>query len=81
MARPRRDPSEPDPQLVGFGKALRRARRGAKLSQQALADLSRISQGEISVLEAGTREPGLLTVVYLARALHLKPEDLVKDLR
>jgi len=80
MARSRRDSSEPDPQLVAFGRALRQARLDAKLTQQALADLSRISQGEISVLEAGKREPGLLAVVYLARGLHLTPSDLVRSL-
>jgi transcriptional regulator with XRE-family HTH domain len=53
----------------------------AKLSQDALAELAQISQGEISVLEAGRREPGLLTVVYLARALHTTPAELIRNLK
>jgi len=75
------DPSRPHPQLVRFGKDLRAARRRAKLSQDELARLSGVSQGEISVIEAGAREPGILRVICLARALHMEPADLVRRLR
>lgn len=81
MPKPRRDPSRPDPLLARFGADLRRARTSAKLSQAALADLAGLSQGEISVLEAGKREPGLLSVVYIARALHTTPSDLLRRVR
>jgi transcriptional regulator with XRE-family HTH domain len=80
MARSHTDSSKPDPDLVKFGRVLRRARLKAKLSQRALAELSGMSQGQVSVLEAGNREPGLLVVVHLARALHMTTAEFVKDL-
>lgn len=81
MAQSRADSSKPDPDLVKLGRVLRRARLKAKLSQRALGELSGMSQGQVSVLEAGNREPGLLMVVNLARALHMTTAELVKDLR
>jgi transcriptional regulator with XRE-family HTH domain len=81
VPKPRRDPSTPHPQLVRFARVLKRARRRAGLSQQALGDLAQLSQGEVSMLEAGQRDPRLLTIVYLARALHMAPSELINELR
>lgn len=64
-----------------FGSDLKRARLNAGLSQKALAELAHMSQGEISVLEAGQREPGLLSIVYIARGLHTTPADLLRGLK
>ena len=67
-----------DPGLARFGRNVRRARQRAGLSQETLAILAQISQGEISVIEGGRREPGVLSLVALARALHVDPCDLLK---
>lgn len=81
MPKPRRDPSTPHPQLVRFARVLKRMRKQAGLSQQALADLAQLSQAEVSALEAGRRDPRLLTILYLARALHTVPSELINELR
>lgn len=78
MAPPRDDP---DGSLEQLGATVRRLRRERGLSQVALADLARISQSQVSTLETGEHEPGVLTVVRVARALHVEPEDLLRRIR
>ena len=56
-----------------------RARRG--WSQEALADASGPHCTEISLIERGGREPRLTTIVRLARALKVKPADLLEGVR
>jgi len=57
---------------------LAKFRRIAGLSQQKLADKSGVDIAVISRLERGLkREPSYQTVIRLARALHLEPEELV----
>ncbi len=81
MARSRRASYRPDPALILFAKALRRERQNAKLSQRQLGELAGVSQGTVSDIENGAREPGLGLVIRLARALQLHPADLLRDLR
>jgi transcriptional regulator with XRE-family HTH domain len=59
-----------------FGANLRAARKGAGLSQEALAYDAEVDRAAISVYERGGREPNLRTVLKLARALHLSPVAL-----
>jgi transcriptional regulator with XRE-family HTH domain len=63
-----------------FGANLRRRRHAAALSQEQLADRSGFHFTEISRLERGVREPRLSTIVRLARALELRPADLLDDI-
>jgi transcriptional regulator with XRE-family HTH domain len=56
-----------------------RARRG--WSQETLADASGLHRTEISLIERGGREPRLTTIVRLARALKMKPADLLENVR
>ena len=63
-----------------FAKNLRRAREKAGLSQEALGDLCGLHRTEISFLERAQREPRLSTIVKLAKALRMKPSDLLKGL-
>jgi len=67
-------PSEPG---LRFGANLRAARRGAGLSQEALAYEAEVDRAAISVYERGGREPNLRTVLKLARALQLSPVALL----
>ena len=62
-----------------FGERLRRARKTAGLSQEALGDSCRLHRTEISLLERGERDPRLSTVVRLARCLGVPPSALVDD--
>jgi transcriptional regulator with XRE-family HTH domain len=81
MPKARRDHSNPHPELVRFARTLKRERLAAGLSQQALGSLARVTQSEVSMLEKAHREPRLLTVASLAHALHMKPSELIRDLR
>lgn len=59
-----------------FGALLKRYRRAAGLSQEALAERARLSPAAISALERGARRaPYRDTVHLLAEALELSPED------
>jgi transcriptional regulator with XRE-family HTH domain len=64
-----------------FGRNLRRQRERVGLSQEALGDLCDLHRTEISLLERAGREPRLGTIVKLARALKIKPADLLDGIR
>jgi transcriptional regulator with XRE-family HTH domain len=59
-----------------FAVNLRRARLKAEISQEELGFRCDLHRTEISLLERGGREPRLGTIVKLASALGVKPEDL-----
>ena len=60
-----------------FGAVLKRARTGAGLSQETLADRAALDRTTPSLYERGLRQPTIATVISLARALHLDPPVLV----
>jgi transcriptional regulator with XRE-family HTH domain len=64
-----------------FGVNLRAARKGAGLSQEALAYDAEVDRAAISVYERGGREPNLRTLLKLARALQLSPVALLDGVR
>ncbi len=64
------------PQEV-FGSNVRRERKRAKLSQEALGHACDLHPTEISRLERAAREPRLGTIVKLARALGIPPARLL----
>lgn len=78
MAGPHDDPRGG---LEKLGANVRRVRLSRGLSQEALADLARVSQSHISTLEIGEHEPGVLAVLRIARALHVDVQDLVRGIR
>jgi transcriptional regulator with XRE-family HTH domain len=64
-----------------FARNLRRQRERAGLSQEALGDLCDLHRTEVSLLERAGREPRLGTIVKLARALKIRPADLLDGVR
>ena len=64
---------------IAFGHALRAARRARGLSQEALAQRAGLDRTYPSLLERGLRTPTLGTLIDLAAALSLRPEQLVTD--
>ena len=68
------------PIAVAFGLAVRRLRSKAGLSQEALAANAELSRGMIYYVERGERQPTLMTIVALARALDLRPSELVQEI-
>lgn len=66
--------------LVPIGQALRKARVAAGLSQSDVARLTGMSVGQISQIEAGVRKsPAFVTVLRVARALHISLDSLVGE--
>lgn len=60
-----------------FGHNVRRQRRRAGLSQEALGHACDLHPTEISRLERAAREPRLGTIVKLSRALGITPSQLL----
>jgi transcriptional regulator with XRE-family HTH domain len=59
-----------------FAINLRKARQKAKIPQEELGFRCDLHRTEISLLERGGREPRLGTIVKLAGALKVTPEEL-----
>jgi transcriptional regulator with XRE-family HTH domain len=57
---------------------LRAAREHKFLTQQQLADLAGTSKANISRLESGDQKARMSTIVRLAQALDIAPEELVE---
>jgi transcriptional regulator with XRE-family HTH domain len=60
------------------GQNTQRLRRSKKLSQEELADRARIHQTYLSGVERGRRNPSILVLDRIARALGVDVEDLVR---
>ncbi len=66
----------PQPQEI-FGRNVKRERKRAALSQEALGHACDLHPTEISRLEWAAREPRLGTIVKLAHALEIPPARLL----
>lgn len=66
--------------LKTFGRSIRRLRKQRGLTQEDLAEKSRMSRNYISDIERGVRNPGLLALVDLARALRVSLRELVEEI-
>ncbi len=62
-----------------FGTVLRDLRIHAGLSQEKLAELADLDRTYISLLERGLRQPSLTTLFAIAKALDIKPHQLVES--
>ena len=60
------------------GRNVRRFRLAAKLSQEEMAARMNVEQGYISGLEAGRRNPTIVTLSLAAEALGIKPSLLLE---
>jgi transcriptional regulator with XRE-family HTH domain len=60
-----------------FGSILKELRTEKKLSQEKLAEKSDLHKNYISLLETGQRQPTITTIFAIAKALGIKPEELV----
>ena len=63
-----------------FGANLRRSRRDAGLTQEALKDRAGVHMTEISRLENGVKDPQLTTIVRLATGLGIPAGELLAGL-
>lgn len=71
----------PDPDLVRFGRNLASARKKRGVSQMDLArGIPKMHPTSIARYETAQRNPSLLTILKLARALDVPPSDLLDGL-
>jgi transcriptional regulator with XRE-family HTH domain len=66
------------PQLLAFGRTVRKARRDRDLSQEALADEAGLSAKHVGEIERANKDPRLTTVLKLADALELRSNELFR---
>jgi len=65
---------------VRFGKNLVRARKRAGLSQEEVGFRASLHRTEIGMLERGSRLPRVDTLIKLAAAVEVRPEELLDGL-
>ena len=64
--------------LINFGKNLRALRLEKKLTQVELAELAEFDRNYIGMLERGERNPSLINLGRLSKALNLDLVDLFR---
>lgn len=64
--------------LVGLGQAIRELRSERRMSQEALSLESGVHRNYIGGVERAERRPTIITLDSLARALRLRPSDLLR---
>jgi transcriptional regulator with XRE-family HTH domain len=64
---------------VAFGRALRRLRLAAGLTQEQLGLMSEVQRNFISLIETGQNQPTITTIFKLAAALQVEASDLVVE--
>jgi transcriptional regulator with XRE-family HTH domain len=72
--------ADPDPQLVAFGRAVRRQRVQQQRSVRELARAAGITEQRLVRIEAGRCDVRYEQLLDLARSLDLTPAELVRDL-
>ena len=67
---------DPKPALA-FGSVVRNMRLEVGISQEELASLAHIERSHMGKLERGEHLPNLVLILRLAKALRIKPGELV----
>jgi transcriptional regulator with XRE-family HTH domain len=65
--------------LETFGRSMRSFRKRRGLTQDDLAMAAKLSRNYVSDIERGARNPSLLALVRLSRALRLPLRDMLED--
>ena len=66
-----------DPRRI-FGSHIRSFRKQAGMSQERLAEVCGLHRTYVGAVERGERNVSLLNIVTLARALNIKPAELLE---
>ncbi len=64
---------------TAIGVAVKRRRRDVGISQEDLSKRASIHSTYIGHIERGAKTPSMSTFIRIARALRLKPQDLMAD--
>ena len=68
-----------DPALVSLGAAIRAARLERGISQEQLAHLSAIDRSNLSSIERGAQNPGIVSILRVASAMEMTAAQLFAD--
>lgn len=68
-----------DPVLVALGAAIRRCRLAKGVSQEELAHRSAMDRSYMSSIERGGQNPGIVSIVRIARAMDLTMTELMAE--
>ena len=60
-----------------FGEVIRETRKERGISQERLAEISSLDRSFISLLECGRKQPSLITIFQLAKALNLSASKIL----
>lgn len=60
-----------------FGQTIKELRKAHKISQETLAETSNLDRSFISHLECGKKQPSLVTIFQLAKALKVSPAKIL----
>jgi len=66
--------------LAAFGSNVRKAREKKELTQEGLAEKADLDQTYISGIERGVRNPSVLSIVRLAKALNSTTSELSRGI-
>jgi len=67
--------------LSRFGKTLRELRTERGLSQEKLAEMAGLDRNYVGMIERGERNPAVVNIVKIAKALGVAPGELLRDFR
>jgi len=73
-------PTSSDPRAL-LGQYVRELRLRRGYSQEELAERANLHRNYVGGVERGERNLSLINIVELARALSVKPADLLKNIR
>jgi len=65
--------------LAQLGMRIRRLREKRGLTQESLAEKTKLSRGFIARLEMGRHDPSLTTLTRLAKALKVRVSELLDE--
>lgn len=60
-----------------FGQVIKELRKANKISQEKLAEISKLDRSFISLIECGHKQPSLLTIYQLAKSFRLSASKIL----
>ena len=66
--------------LKTFGRSIRSFRKQRGMSQEKVAEIAKLSRNYVSDIERGVRNPSLLALIGISRALRLPLRDLLSEI-
>lgn len=60
-----------------FGEVIRELRQSSKISQEQLAERSKLDRSFISLIECGHKQPSLVTIFQISKAFNLSASKIL----